>query len=793
VRVPLSWLREFCPTELPIEEIAERLTAQGVEVAGIIRPWERLSGVVVARVVDVRDHPEADRLCLATVDSGGGEREVVVGVRNMGPGDFVPYAGPGSMLPGVEGALERRQIRGVVSDGMLCSPRELGISQDHSGILVLPDGAQPGEDLKERLGLDDAVLDVEVFPNRPDLLSVVGVAREVAAASGEEFAVPDSSGSEGKGRAEATASVEVRDPEGCPRFVARVIRGVTLGPSPLHAQIRLTAAGMRPLANVVDATNYVMLETGQPLHAFDLAKVADARLIVRRAAGGEQMRTLDGIDRTFTEEDLLVTDERGPLGIAGVIGGEESEVSETTTEVLLECANWDPVSVLRTARKFGLRTEASIRFERGADPEAPPLAAARCAALMADWAGGEVLSGAIDVGGPPERRTVGLRPARASVLIGVEVSDTDAAEALERLRLPVKRAKREITVEVPGYRVDLDREADLIEEVARIRGYDLVESTLPGIRQVGGLSPSQRARRRLLEAFVRAGLYETHAPSVSPAGDARLFTGDSREAPRIANPISEEEGWLRVSLIPGLLRATRRSIAHRRTAVRLFEVGDVFWLEGGDVVEVEGAACVLTGPAGEEWPAEKRDLDALDAKGVLTHVLETLGVRSWSLEVPAGPPYHPGRSAAVLLNGRRIGNVGELAPSVSREFDIDARVAVLDLMVGPVVESAVEQVPYREISRFPPVRRDLAFVVDRDLPAGAVRDGLVATAGELLDRLVLFDVFEGPPLPEGKKSLAFALDFRAADRTLTDQEAEELVGRIAGRLVADLGVELRTG
>ncbi|MGH2739136.1 MAG: phenylalanine--tRNA ligase subunit beta [Actinomycetota bacterium] len=792
MRVPVSWLREFCATLLSPEELADRLTLQGVEVEAILRPWEKLAGVSIARVLDVRDHPKADRLCLSTIDAGAGERQVVVGVRNMTPGDLVAYAAPGATVPGVEGVLERREIRGVISDGMICSAKELGISHDHSGILVLPDGADPGQDLKAHLGLDDAVLDVQVFPNRPDLFSVVGVARELAAATGEEFRMVEPNLDELEEKATDAAAVDVRDRAGCPRFVIRVIRGVKLGASPLQAQIRLSASGMRPLANVVDATNYVMLETGQPLHAFDLERVAGGRLIVRRADEGEVLVTLDGEKRTFAPGDLLVTDDTGALGVAGVIGGQQSEVSEVTTNVLLECASWEPVSILRTARRLGLRTEASIRFERGVDPEAPPAAAAQCAGLIAAWSGGGVLAGAIDVGGAPDRRKVAFRPARASRLLGLEVSAGEAVAAFERLRIPAKRSKNAVTVEVPGYRVDLEREADLVEEVARVGGYERIPSTLPGIRQAGGLSRDQRLGRRLRDVLVRAGLVEAWTSSFAPASDPGLFE-DGRARPiRIANPVADDEAFLRTSLLPGLMRTARRNVAHRRLSVRLFEVGAIFHADE-PMTESEHVAVVLTGAAEEEWPREERELDVLDAKGVLDHLLRSLGVSEWILEPPAGRPFHPSRSAGVLVGGKRIGEVGEMHPAALEPFDLTGPVAALELLVRPLIENSPGVLSFQEISRFPPVHRDLAFLVGEDVRADEVRLALVEAGGPLLDRVLLFDVFEGGPLPEGKRSLAFSLDFRALDRTLTDEEVEGIVREISERLAAGFGAELRAG
>ena len=789
MRVPLSWLREFCPVKLSAEDLADLLTARGLHLERLLRPWEEVSGVLIARVLDVRDHPNADKLCVTTIEAGSGERTVAAGVRNMQPGDLVPYAAPGATLPGFPGKLERRELRGVTSDGMLCSPSELGISGDHSGILVLREG-EPGQDLKEALGLDETVIDFEVVPNRPDLMSVYGVAREAAAATGEDLAPPDTAVVEIEERADEVATVHVHDATRCPRYLARVIRGVTVGPSPLSAQLRLTAAGMRPVSNVVDATNYVMLELGQPMHPFDLKLLAGPGIEVRTASDGERFTTIDGVERTLTPEDLVIADLERGVAVAGVMGGAHSEVSPTTSDVLLESAYFQPVSVLRTARRLGLRTEASIRFERGADPEGVAPAAARAAALVAAWAGGQVLSGAADVGTEPERSTVSVRPDRASQLIGIELTSSEVREALGRLRLPATEEGDRVNVEVPGYRVDLEREVDLIEEVARITGYERVPSTLPGVRQAGGLSREQLLRRRIADLLSGAGLLEARSLSLTPASDADVLPGV--EPIRVANPVSEEDASLRASLLPGLLRAARRNVSMGRTSVRLFEPGRTFQADDPDPLEEERVAVLLTGPVAEGWPAEQGDQDFLDAKGVLEHLLAGLGVEWNEGRVPERP-WHPGRSFEILIGGQHVGEGGELHPAVGEAFDLPTSVSGFELRVAPLLAATEQVVQFQEVSRFPPLRRDMAFVVDQAVPAGSLETALVDAAGNLLERVLLFDVFEGGPVPKGKKSLAFALDIRAPDRTLTDEDADRVVRAIAERLKADFGAELRSG
>ncbi|HXF57273.1 MAG TPA: phenylalanine--tRNA ligase subunit beta [Actinomycetota bacterium] len=793
MRVPLSWLREFCPVDLGPEEVAELLTRQGVHVEAVLRPWEGLSGVVVARVVEVTDHPGSDRLCLARVRAGEAERQVVVGVRNMRPGDLVPLAPPGATLPGLSEPLAAREIRGVVSEGMLCSPRELGISQDHSGILVLPEEAPPGSDLKQALGLDEAVLDIEVKPNRPDLLSVVGVAREVAAGTGAPFVEPDTSVGEGEERAAELATVEVLDLVRCPRYLARVVRGVRVGPSPLRVQARLTAAGMRPLSNVVDATNYVMLELGQPLHPFDLARLEGRAVVVRRAEPGERLVTLDGVERALDPDDLLIADRSRGVAVAGVMGSAAAEVSDSTTDVLLESANFERTGVLRTARRLGLRTEASLRFERGVDPELVPLAAARAARLMVEWAGGSVAGGAVEVGGAPPRRRLSLRPERASLLIGMPVSGELVLETFRRLRVPARERDGAVEVEVPGYRVDLELEADLVEEVARLYGYDRVPARLPPVRRPGGLADSYAARRRVREALVRAGLREASTFSFASAEDLALMGVGEEEAVRVANPLAADQAFLRTSLVPGLLRALQYNLARQVRGAALFEVGRVF-RRADPVEERDHAGVALCGQPGPAFPGEAREVDFFDAKGSVEVVLEALGLGDWALEPePLIGPYHPVRSAAVVVDGARVGSVGELHPRVAARLDLPPGTAVAELDVTALSARTPVRVAYRDLPRFPPVRRDLAFVVDRATPAGAVRAAILEAAGGLADQVTLFDVFTGPPVPEGRKSLAFSVDFRAPDRTLTDEETERAVAAIVARLRERFGAELRAG
>lgn len=790
MKVVLSWLREFCATELSAEELAELLTYKGAEVESVERPWERLAGVIVARVLEVRDHPNSDKLCLARVHTGSGEQEVVVGVRNMAAGDLVPLAGPGATVPMLPEPLGAREIRGVVSNGMLCAADELGISPAHDGILILPEDLVPGLDVKHVFGLDDAVLDIEVTPNRPDFLSVIGIAREVAAATGAPLTLPIPAFDEEVEPADAVATVRIDDLDRCPRYLARVIRGVRRTASPISVQARLTATGMRPISAAVDATNYAMLEVGQPLHPFDLALLKGPGIVVRRAEDGETLVTLDDVERTFTADDLLICDVERPVAVAGVMGGQVAEVSDATVDILLESASFERGGIQRTRRRIDLSSEASMRFERGVDPEAVPQGADRACQLMVDWCDGRVLAGVAEAGAAPKRRRVTMRTSRASALIGYEVTTTDAVDVFDRLGMEASAEGDAVAVEVPGYRVDIEREVDLIEEVVRVQGYERVGSTLPPVRQAGGVPPTYAFLERTRHLLVRGGLREVELIPFASEADLAL-TGD-RDAVRITNPVQAEEGWLRTRLLPGLLKAVRRNLNRQVRSVAIFEVGTVFRMGDDRPEERPKVAFAMTGTAAPGWYGTGRSFDFFDAKGALEDLLTELGA-SWSLGEPAGEPLHPGRSAVVLVEGERAGVVGEVHPRLALALDLPERVVVAELEIHVLSRHATGAVVASDVPRFPPVRRDLAFVVDEAAPAGDVQRALEEAAGELLGSCLLFDVFVGEPLGAGKKSLAFSLDLRAPDRTLASDEADATVAAIAERLARDFGAELRAG
>jgi phenylalanyl-tRNA synthetase beta chain len=546
---------------------------------------------------------------------------------------------------------------------------------------------------------------------------------------------------------------------------------------------------MRPISAVIDATNYAMLEIGQPLHPFDLSLLKGPGIVVRRAEDGERLVTLDDVERSFTVDDLLICDKERPVAVAGVMGGELAEVSEQTSDVLLESATFEREGIQRTRRRIELSTEASQRFERGVDPEAVPRGADRAAGLMAAWCGARVLAGVLEAGSAPERRRIAMRPSRATLLLGYDVPPPDAAQVFDRLGMAHEGEHDHITVEVPGYRVDLEREVDLIEEVGRVHGYDRVPSTLPAVRQAGGVPPAYAFTGRIRSLLERAGLREVRLiPFVSQAD---LELTDDRDAIRVLNPLAADEGWLRTRLTPGLLRALTRNAYRQVRTIAVFEVGTVFRLADGAPQERPKAAFAMTGEAESGWTGSTRGFDVFDAKGALEAFLAGLGV-SWSLGDPVGSPFHPGRSAFVMVGEEPIGVLGEIHPKVAEAFDLPGRVAAVELEVEALMRHAPAVLEIREVPRFPPVHRDLAFTLPAATPAGAVHASLVEAGGDLIGEVTVFDVFSGPPLPPTTKSLGFSVDFRAADRTLTDAEVDDVCSRIAERIEREFGGSLRT-
>ncbi len=793
MRVPVAWLKEYCDPGSSAEEIADTLTMSGLKL-------ERLHRVgvgdpeqfVVGEVLSAEPHPDADRLTVCSVNVGDGTQTIVCGAPNVAAGQKVAVALPGAVMP--DGStLGKARLRGVESHGMILAEDEVGIGEDHEGIMVLAEHAEVGVPLAEHLPIVDEVLELEITPNRPDAMGVYGVARDLHAATAAPLA-PDPTDADaepsGDDRAEDHASVEIADPEICLRFTARVFEDVKIGPSPLWLKQRLMAAGQRPISNVVDITNYVMLTTAQPLHAFDLDRVRGRSIIVRRAEEGETMTTLDGVERTFSSDMALVCDADGPSGIAGIMGGEISEVSDSTTRVLMEAATWVGPNIMRTSKALGLRTEASARFEKQLHPEQAIAAQRLAACLMVELCGARMVPGTIDAyPQPAEPRVVALRAERMERLLGERIDDETANGILERLGFePVDGAAGASAAtawRVPPWRdSDVQREADLIEEVARVHGLDKLPTTLPARKDaIGRLTPIQRLRRRLEDLLRDRGLLEAISYSfTSPDALRRLRLADA-EVLRVQNPLSEDLSVMRPLILPGLLDAAQHNAAHGRAGVRLFESAHVY-LPNGELgplqergqtpaYERHHLSALLTEAAPGGWRTPARPADFYAVRGLLEGLMEAAGVE-WRAQ-EGGPPFlNPGRAASIFVaDDLELGWFGELHPLVLREWELDGPVAALDLDVDALLELAAEASTYSDVTSFPAVLQDIAVIVPEDVPAARLAEVVRAGAGELLVWLRVFDLYHGEQVGEGSKSLALRLEVRAPDRTLTDEEVAE--------------------
>ncbi|MEO7837002.1 MAG: phenylalanine--tRNA ligase subunit beta [Acidimicrobiales bacterium] len=789
MRVPLSWLRDFAPFAGDPVALGETFDDLGMVVEGLERVGDGLEGVVVARVLDVRPHPKADRVRLTELDTGDGEpRQVVCGAPNVAAGQLVALATIGAVLPG-DFEISRRKVRGVWSEGMICSARELGLGEDSDGIMVLPDGLDPGTGFADAMGITaDVVYDLAIEATRPDALCMAGVARDAAARLGLPFAIPDHPLVEGPVVVEALSAIAVESPDLCPRFTARVITGVAVGQSPAWLVSRLAMAGMRAISDVVDASNYVMLELGQPTHPYDLDLLPGAGLLVRRADPGETLVTLDGVTRRLGDgDDCLICDAKGvPVGIGGIMGGASSEISVSTSRVLLEAAYFDRMSIARTSKRLGLRTEASARFERGCDPEGIERAVARFCSLL----GGEVASGMLDEWQrPPPAAPVALRTERVNAVLGASLDDDRIRALLAPIGFsaaPVGVGRHDVVV--PSFRPDVEAEIDLVEEVARHHGYSRITPTVPSSPYVGQLTPYQRGRRHVREILAGAGVSEAVSPPLVGPGDHER-AGLEGEFIAAVDPLAREESILRSSLRPGLLRAVSFNASHRSPDVDLFEIGHVFRPPLGRREalpdEQEMLAVVLadsqTGP----------ESGAVAAKRLLDVLLDGLRLSGARLEAAAAPGLHPSRTARIHSGGAIIGHVGEIDPFVLEALGIVGRVGVLEILLEGLVPHQRVYVQGRPVSRHPSSDIDLAFVAADATPAAAVALTLREAAGDLLEDLHLFDVFRDARLGSECRSLAFRLRLQAQDHTLTDLEVAELRTRCIEAVKADHGADLR--
>lgn len=830
MKITCNWLGEYVEFDWDWRELVERLTKSGLELEGAVDFEERYAGVVVGRVLECDEHPNADRLSVCRVDIGAASPSTIVcGAPNVAAAQLVAVITPGHTLPDGVGAIVRTKIRGVESAGMICSETELGLGDDGSGIIVLPEAYTVGASFAVEAGLADVAIDFEVTPNRPDCLSVLGIAREVSALNGSALTAPLATGADEGSPTSVDTSIDIADPAGCPRYVGRLIRGVSVGPSPPWLSNRLLAVGVRPINNIVDATNYVMMELGQPLHAFDYAKLEESRIVVRRARAAEKLETLDGATHDLSEETLVIADGQRPVALAGIMGGANSEVSSATTDILLESAYFDPTVVRASAARFGIQTEASMRFERGADWSMPPMASERAARLIADIATGHVAPDPIDAFPTPfERRTIPLRLPRLHSLLGAPIEAQEVHRILtslgcERVDDPevvsagrgasegrstaagVARAIPKDTApavssatsknnasasySVPSFRPDLSREVDLIEEVGRIYGYDRIEASqlIRGpSRQpdFGGIEAQRHFKHRLADL----GLDEVVTNSIV---ERSWFDSDSLE---LENPPTEGQSILRRSLIPSLADIARLNINQRAGTVAIFELGKCFSpAPGGGAAEASALTGLWTGMrSASTWRQEQRPFDFSDLKGLLEIFLEDVNPQ---FEPAAGPFFRRGCCAAITAAEVQLGLCGEASSDLASSFDLQLHpVYIFELNVDGLERAWTRRArDFHPLPKFPPVERDLAVLVSQSVRAGQIIDEIRSAESELIEAIELFDVYEGDAIEAGCKSLAFSIRLRSPEGTLTDAQADDVMTGLISRLGRIFGAKLREG
>jgi len=803
MRIVQGWLKQYTDVRLSPDEITERLTMTGLEFESVSKPGDRYNGFLVGEVLDVQRHPKADRLTVCRVNVGKETLQIVCGAPNVQAGQKVPVGLIGATVPhnthdpsGKPFVLSKVSLRGVESSGMICSALELDLGKDGDGILVLDASAKVGQPLAKYLGLDDVVYDVEITPNRPDCLSHIGFARELSVLTGKPVTFPKTPLKESGEPISRYLSVTVKDHEQCPRFAARMIRGVRIGPSPKWLQEWLTLAGLRPINNVVDITNFVMYECGHPMHAFDHALLDGGALVIQPAGKGVRFTTLDGREHTMPEGAIMICDANKPVSVAGVMGGANSEIRPETVDVVLEGAYWNASSIRRTAKALGVSTDASQRFERGGDPNAVPYALSRAAALVLEIAGGTLLKGTIDVYPKPIRPArVTLRPARANAVLGTSITPAQMVKYLKPLGVrPAKRNAKGITFTIPTFRIDLEREIDLIEEIARVHGYNNIEDKTR--TSVDFVQPFEKISTadRLRDKAVGLGLCEVITNSMQ---DTQRAAFGGREPVKILNPQNQDMVVLRTSLVPGMLDVVARNIRSSVFDMRLFEIGHIFALsKPGEVtlvenyLEEERIGLLLTGNAESgHWSRSARSVDFFDMKGVVVGLLRALGLDKWRLISYSTADGLTDDALALEIQGSYIGHFGRVRGEVLKFFGIEQDAYIAEFALQPLAGRADRL--FEPLPRFPRVRRDVAFGVRQDMPAGAIVEVIRKSAGELLQSVDVFDVYQGANLAPDTKSLAFTLELLSREGTLTEGEIDAVLQRVIHRVQEECGATLR--
>ena len=783
MKVLLSWMKEFAPIEGEPDVIAEQLSELGLAVEETTQTGDHLKGVVVAKVLDLRPHPDADRIQLVEVDSGDGQSlQICCGAFNMSPGDFVPLATIGTIMPnGME--ISRRKLRGEWSNGMLCSGAEIDLGEDHDGILILGNESEQGTPLADSLGIESDVLyDLEVNPNRPDAMSVAGVARDLAAYQKIPFSIPIPKVSEKGKDISEILKTEIVSSDLCGRFAARVIDGISIQESPQWLKNRITALGMRPVNNVVDVSNYVMLELGQPSHTFDLACVANSEFRVRWAQDGEEIVTLDGETRNLTVEDGVVADgSDSPIGIAGVMGGVSTEISEDTSTVALEMAWWNPSAIAKTSRRLGLRSEASARFERGTDPEIIETAMLRFCELLRPEV--DLSPGIIDEKGDlPSRDKIKVRVSRVNSILGTDLDQKDILQILDPIGFEAESVDQDIDVIAPSFRPDTSSEIDVIEEVARIYGYERIVKTVPKSKTFGSLTAKQSDRRLIRTTMMGLGLDEAMPVPFLAPGELEN-AGLESDGIKVANPLVAEESVMRSSLRPGLLKTLAYNESHRLTGLRLFELGHIYRQPEKPQPLPDEREQLVSVLAGDE---------AGEIVKIWSALADALAFDEYELIADSSPGFHATRTSRIEIQGKTVGFLGEIDPSVLSLFEVSERVACLEVDIDDLLAISHGHRSYAPFSRYPSSDIDLAFEVDEGVSSNDVKKCLQEQAGVLLVDIRLFDIFRGGPVSEGRRSLAFKLRLQAEDRTLTAAEVAKVHGECIEAVEKKFSAKLRS-
>lgn len=792
MNLPMSWLNDYMDIDVTPKEYADKMTMSGSKVEGFENMGESVQNVVAGKVLTCTDHPDSDHLHVCTVDAGTGETlQIVCGAPNVKAGIIAPVALVGAVLPG--GKIKKGKLRGVESCGMICSHDELGITEDmlgyepEYGILILPDDTPVGKDIRDIFGMNETVVEFEITSNRPDCFSIIGLARESAATFNKKFTIPEVKFTEGSENIADTLSVEVQDKDKCKRYCARMVKNVKIGPSPSWMQERLRACGVRPINNIVDITNYVLLEYGQPMHAFDLRDLEDNKIIVRRAADGEVIKTLDEQDRTLTGDDLVIADGKRAVAIAGVMGGFNSEVKEDTTTVIFESATFDAASVRLTAQRVGLRTEASSRYEKGLDYNNTVPAIERACQLVEELGCGENAGGIIDVmGNVTDMKPLPFRPDKINAFLGTDISAEQMVKYFDALE--IKTDMEKMTVTPPSFRPDLEGEADIAEEVARFYGYDKVPVTLlSGEATCGKKNERQKVQDRVNDILTALGMYEIYTYTfTSPSVFDKINTpadSDLRNVIRISNPLGEDTSVMRTTTIASMLDILARNYNYRNASASLFEIGKVFIPTEADKLPDERIKITM-GMYGA-------DADFYNIKGICERMFDGLNISNVKYEaVSDNTTFHPGRCAKISANGKTLGIIGEIHPAVCRKYGIEAPVYIGELDFESVFMNIHSEAKFKELPKYPALTRDIAVLVDKTTPVAEIEE-IIRASSKNLESIALFDVYEGERVPDGKKSVAYNIVYRAADRSLTGEEVQKSFDKAVRSLEHRLGAQLR--